>query len=197
MGKETLQMLAEVKMQVRDEHLAHNQTKTQLKRCFGMVDGSIHRQDRPPPPPSSVRSDNNFRASQVASTSSTPQDPSDTASNPDGSSHITESNAEDDTADDQSPQLLSSIVDQFIQQGRMDDVEPDCLPTINQPAKISLEDLFDFSRVDWVPHHQRTGQRSLREELEVYNLLDTDFPGEEGVEVPIDDTAGDILTLHV
>jgi len=37
----------------------------------------------------------------------------------------------------------------------------------------------------------------LDEELEVYNLLDTDLPGEEGAEVAIDDTAGDILTLNI
>jgi len=36
----------------------------------------------------------------------------------------------------------------------------------------------------------------LRDELEVYNLLDADFPGEEGAEVAIDDTAGEILTLN-
>jgi hypothetical protein len=85
----------------------------------------------------------------------------------------------------------------------MDDVELDNLaiiatmdePVINPP--ISLDELFDFSRVDWIPHHQRTGHRSLREELEIYNLLDADLPGEEGVEVEIDDTAGDILTQNV
>ena len=62
---------------------------------------------------------------------------------------------------------------------------------------VLLDDLFDFSRVDWVPHHQRTSRRSLDDKLEVYNLLDADLPGEEGNEVGIDDTAGEILTLSV
>jgi len=74
----------------------------------------------------------------------------------------------------------------------MDDVEPN-LPTARQPAKISPEDLSNFLQVDWVSHHQRTGQCSLRDELElkVYNLLDAGFPGEEGAKVAIDDTAGE------
>ena len=32
--------------------------------------------------------------------------------------------------------------------------------------------------------------------MEVYELLDIDFPGEEGAEVLIDDTTGDILTSN-
>ena len=62
---------------------------------------------------------------------------------------------------------------------------------------ILLEDLFDFSQHYWVRHHQRTGCCSLNKELEVYNLLDADLPGEEGAEVPVDDMAGEILTFHV
>jgi len=75
-------------------------------------------------------------------------------------------------------------------------MEPN-FPTMGQLAKISLEDLFNFSQVDWVPCHQRTGRCSLKDELEVYNLLYADFPGEEGAEIVTDDTAGEILTLNV
>ena len=32
--------------------------------------------------------------------------------------------------------------------------------------------------------------------MEVYSLLDTDLPGEEGNEVEIDDTVGEVLTLN-
>ena len=66
--------------------------------------------------------------------------------------------------------------------------------TVNTP--VLLEDLFDFSRDNWVAYHQRTSRRSLGEEMEVYSLLDTDLPGEEGNEVEIDDTAGEVLTLN-
>ena len=54
-----------------------------------------------------------------------------------------------------------------------------------------------FSQVDWVLHHQRTSHCSLDDKLEVYSLLDVDLPGEEGNDVGIDDTAGEILTLSV
>ena len=198
MGKETLQTLAEIKMHVRDEHLAHNEMKNRLKRRLGTVDTSLPQQypGPPPPPPSSAHSSSITQPSQIASTSSVPYDPP--SPNPDE----TESNTEDNIVDDQSTQLLRTIIDQFIQQGQMDDTddaESDYLaPITGEPvAPVSLEELFDFSRVDWVPHHQRTSHRSLSDELEVYNLLDADLPGEEGVEVAIDDTTGDILTLNV
>ena len=33
--------------------------------------------------------------------------------------------------------------------------------------------------------------------MEVYELLDADYPGEEGAEVTIDEMTGDILTLNI
>ena len=103
-------------------------------------------------------------------------------------------------ADGQHTQLLSSIIDQFIQQGELDNREPEYsnldVP-LTQSLPVSLEELFDFSQNFWVASHQSTGLRSLNEELEIYNLLDADLPGEEGVEVAVDDTTGDILTSHI
>ena len=68
----------------------------------------------------------------------------------------------------------------------MDDLESDDLAPVASRATnpVLLDDLFDFSRADWVPHHQRTSRRSLDDEL-----LDVDLPG--------DDTAGEILILSV
>ena len=81
----------------------------------------------------------------------------------------------------------------------MDDLESDDLTpvTSRSTTPVFLDDLFDFSRVDWVLQHQRTSRRSLDNELEVYSLFDVDLPGEEGNDVGINDMAGKILTLSV
>ena len=187
-GKETLQTLAEIKLHVRDEHLAHTEMKTRLKRRFGTVDLSF----ATPPSSSSTQPNDITEASQIPMTSSIP-------STSNSSNEAAESNIENAHMDDQSAQFLSTIIDQFIQQGELDVLEPeDFVPitSMAQCATISLEGLFDFSRDYWITHHQRTGRRSLDEELEVYNLLDADLPGEEGAEVAIDDTTADILTLN-
>ena len=78
----------------------------------------------------------------------------------------------------------------------MDDLESDDLAPVasRSTTPVLLDDLFDFSRVDWVPQHQRTSRRSLDDELEVYSLLDVDLPGEEGNDIGIDDMAGEIIT---
>ena len=102
-------------------------------------------------------------------------------------------------ADDQSTQLSSTLVDQFIEQEALDHDESEMfipLTQVNNQLPVQLEDLFDFTRSYWIRHHQRSERRSLNEELEMYNLLDMDLPGEEGAEVAIDDTIGDILTLQ-
>ena len=201
MGKDTLQTLAEIKMHVRDEHLAHTEMKTRLKRHFGTADLSHSQQQGGPrpPSPSSIQPGGTAWESQIPSTSSISGGPSSPVSIPDAANQVAESNAEGTLADDQSTQLLSTIVDQFIQQGEMDSTASEDFVPITPAAitqgPITLDELFDFSRTFWVEHHQRTGRRSLDEELEVYNLLDADLPGEEGGEVAIDDTAGDILTL--
>lgn len=188
LGKDTLQTLAEVKMHIRDEHLSHSDMKNRLKRRFETVDMSQH---GGPSHSSPVYPSN---APQADSTSPVPYGPSDTHLNPEGPGHTADSRGEDGQASDQPAPLLSTIINQFMQQGEMDGVESDP-PTVEQPAKISLEDLFNFSRIDWVPHHQRTGKRSLDDELGVYSMLDADIPGEEGTEVVVDDMAGDILTF--
>ena len=50
---------------------------------------------------------------------------------------------------------------------------------------------------DRLPHHQRACKHSLSDEMEAHELPDADFPGEEGAEVTIDETTGDILTLNI
>ena len=197
MGKETLQTLAEIKMHVRDEHITHGGMKTRLKRRFGTVDTSAP-QDPAGPPTSSpfpAQVSGIVQASQIPSASPMGKNPSDAPPNavetedcvPDGSNSV---------------RTLGEIVDQFVQQGELDGGElengvlaaPPPQVTINTP--VSLEDLFDFSRNYWVAYHQRTSRRSLGDEMEAYSLLDTDLPGEEGTEVAIDETTGEVLTLN-
>ena len=201
MGKDVLQTLAEIKMHVRDEHLAHTEMKNRLKRRFGTVDLSSTPQHGVPlpPPPSSARSGDVMQASQNPMSLSTPgphpAPPSSSTSN-----DLAEPTTENVPADDQSTQLLSTLIDRFIEQEALDHDESEMfipLAQINNQLPVQLEDLFDFTRSYWIRHHQRSGRRSLNEELEMYNLLDMDLPGEEGAEVAIDDTIGDILTLQV
>jgi hypothetical protein len=203
MGKDTLQMLTKVKMHVHDEHLTHIKMKTRLKHHFGTVDLSFNQPQVGPFPPSlssSTQPSNVMEASQIPPVSSTPGFPG-TALNPDISNDTTESNTKDTPTDNQSAQFLSTIIDQFIQQGELDGME-EFPPIIKMDQlmtypPISLDELFDFSWDYWVRYHQRAGHHSLNEELEVYNLLDADLPSEEGTEVEIDDMAGDILTLNL
>ena len=72
---------------------------------------------------------------------------------------------------------------------------PPLLTPVTTHPLIRLDALFDFSQDYWLRHHQRTGCRSLNEELEIYDLLDADLRGEEGGDVEVDETMGDILTL--
>ena len=105
--------------------------------------------------------------------------------------------AQDPPTDEQPAQFLATIANQFIKQGMQDEeleTPPLLTPVTNHPL-IRLDALFDFSQDYWLRHHQRTGCRSLNEGLEIYGLLDADLPGEEGGDVEVDETMGDILTL--
>ena len=196
-------------MHVHNEHLAHTEMKTRLKRSFGTVGlSSTLQQDAPLPvstnshPPSPPPTHANIAGiPQIPMTLFIPYGGHpDNPPNQTISDDAREPPAQDTPTDDQPTQLLSTIIQQFIKQGELDNVEPeDPVPgfLLTQYPPVPLEHLFDFSRSYWVKYHQRTKCRSLNEELEVYNLLDADLPGEEGAEVAVDDTAGDILTLHV
>ena len=56
------------------------------------------------------------------------------------------------------------------------------------PSEISIKigDLFNFTNTGWVAVHERSASRSLDEELELYELLDTDAPGHDDINVEID-----------
>jgi len=163
----------------------------------GTVDPPVPQQPAGPPPLSSpsTQFNNITETSPIPSTSSTPGGPLE--GSPDQTAET-----EDGTPDSNSVQLLSAIVDQFVQQGELDDggLETDVPTTpaheLASNPPVSLRDLFDFTQDYWVEYHQRTSHRSLNEEMEIYSLLDTDLPGDEGTEVAIDDTTGEVLTLN-
>ena len=217
MGKETLQTLTEIKMHVRDEHIMHGGMKSRLKRCFGTVNVSASQDPAGPPPslPSLVQVGGIAPVNHIPPTSPTGQNSQDESSDQ-------AAGTEDSLPDGTSIRTLGEIVGWFLQQGELDGGEPETdtsavpLPqeTVNAPVSleidilaapppqetvntpVSLEDLSDFTRDNWVAYHQRTSRRSLGEEMEVYSLLNTDLPGEEGNKVEIDDTAGEVLTLN-
>ena len=58
---------------------------------------------------------------------------------------------------------------------------------------IKINELFDFTQRSWISPHERSASRSLNEELELYELLDLDAAGEEGVDVEINHTLDSIL----
>ena len=63
------------------------------------------------------------------------------------------------------------------------------------PSEISIkiEDLFNFTNTGWVAVHERSASQSLDEELELYELLDTDAPGHDDINVEIDPALDSVL----
>ena len=63
------------------------------------------------------------------------------------------------------------------------------------PSEISIKiaDLFDFVNRDWIGLHKRSASRSLAQELELYELLDMDAPGDNDVNVEMDPALDSIL----
>jgi len=67
---------------------------------------------------------------------------------------------------------------------------------ITSIISIKIADLFNFTNRAWIPMHERSASRSLDEELELYELLDVDAPGDDDINVEID-PALDSLLHHV
>ena len=53
--------------------------------------------------------------------------------------------------------------------------------------------LFDFSHFHWVEMFAKSSIRNFDKELQLYEMLDLDADGEEGVDVNVDNDTGDIL----
>jgi hypothetical protein len=67
----------------------------------------------------------------------------------------------------------------------------------SQSSKIIMRmiDLFDFSKDHWVKFQEASAVGSLEEELELYQLLDLDVPGDPELDLDLNDSIENILTF--
>ncbi|KAH9015498.1 hypothetical protein EDB84DRAFT_1567672 [Lactarius hengduanensis] len=88
---------------------------------------------------------------------------------------------------------FNRITDSF---GRQSDYDNDD-GNGEMPSTISMTivDLFDHTEKNWISLHERSASRSLNEELELYELLNLDPTGAEGVDVEIDHALDSIFVV--
>jgi hypothetical protein len=192
LGNQTLTSLAELKMHIRDEHVHDGEMKKRVKRFFG----------------NSSHSTNAASTLPLAPHASTPQSPDTTLEPPaqplssamDNENHemdidpaMLQLEAPDSASDspDHARNDFSHIVESFTRLAEGDEDKGD----VQMPSHISIEicKLFDFNKSHWVSMHERSASRSLDEELELYELLDMDAPGEEDVNLEVDNTLDSVL----
>ncbi|KAI9442952.1 ribonuclease H-like domain-containing protein [Lactarius indigo] len=169
LGKSTLTSLAELKMHIHDEHVRNGDTKQRLKRFYGTTSRAS---------PSSGQLESLL----------TPPLLDDEAG---------------DIAMDIDPvlqQLLDGETDDFNRItesfGRQSDYDNDDRDG-QMPSTISITivDLFNHAEKNWISLHERSASRSLNEELELYELLNSDPAGVEGVDVEIDHALDSIFVV--
>ena len=170
LGNQTLTSLAELKMHIRDKHLRAGETKKRMKRFFG-------------------------NASTVPSTQALAQQPitpvpplaDETESDDAMAIDLPLQQSQDGFADE-----FNRLTSSFGRQASGDDNDGG---DGGMPSEISIKlaDLFDFANRDWIGLHERSASRSLAQELELYELLDTDAPGDNDVNVEMDPALDSIL----
>ena len=173
LGNTTLTSLAELKMHIHDEHLRSGETKERMKRFFGKASNA--------PTPSGQP----IVVAPPLTTDATEADDNDNATLMD----IDPVLQPQETLADEFNMLTSS----FSRQASNDGEDGDRVPSV---ISIKIANLFDLKNRGWIPAHERTASRSLNEELQLYELLDKDAPGEEDMNVEID-PALDSLLHHV
>ena len=172
LGNRTLTLLAKLKMHIRDEHLHAGETKKSMKRFFGKASAvppaqAVSQQPIVPPP---------LLINKTETDDAMVIDPTSQQS-PDGFA-------------DESDQF-NKLTSSFGRQAAGDDNDRDG----QMPSEISIkiEDLFNFTNTGWVAVHERSASQSLDEELELYELLDTDAPGHDDINVEIDPALDSVL----
>jgi hypothetical protein len=56
-----------------------------------------------------------------------------------------------------------------------------------------ISELFDFKKNHWVSLHEQSASHSLDKELEFYELLNLNAPGDEGVNLDVDSSLDSML----
>jgi len=177
LGNETLTSLAELKMHIRDEHLRAGETKERMKRFFGKANAA------PAPTPSAQP----IVVAPPLTTNET--EVGDDATLMDIDPALQQQSQDNDNLANEFNLLTSS----FSRQASGDADDADGITSI---ISIKIADLFNFTNRAWIPMHERSASRSLDEELELYELLDVDAPGDDDINVEID-PALDSLLHHV
>jgi hypothetical protein len=176
LGNQTLTSLAELKMHIRDEHVRDGEIKQRMKRFFGATTA-------PSAAPVSSSTVPHVPQQPTTSAPSTAETETDVAMEIDP--ELQNLQSPDDGTDE-----FNQITELFARQTRADEDDGDG----QMPSVISIEiaKLFNFMNKSWIPSHERSASRSLDEELELYELLDLDAPGED-INIEIDHTLDSIL----
>jgi hypothetical protein len=182
LGNQTLTSLAELKMHIRDEHVHDGEIKQCMKCFFGAKTSA------PSMAPASTSTVPQVPPSQQPSTSvtSTAETEMDL-----GVMHVNQELQSQSPDNSDATNEFNHITESFARQTGEDDDDGD----VRMPSVISIEItvLFNFTNKSWIPSHERSASRSLDEELELYELLDLDAPGEEDINVEIDNALDSVL----
>jgi len=172
LGHQTLTSLAELKMHIRDEHLRAGETKKRMKRFFGREHTTASAQAH----------------SQEPITLAPPLTTTDDAEADDFAMDIDPVLPQSEAGSANEFNILTSS---FASQASRDDDDGDGqMPSV---ISIKIADLFDFTNRTWIGLHERSTSRSLDEELELYELLDADAPGDSDINVEIDPALDSVL----
>lgn len=161
MSDRSLLGLAELKMHLRDEQTLKDIKKTLRKRAFGMW---------------AKTNKESVSATESTNTQSTPEGVEDRNPSSGTSSTDTES-----TSDPRPATQLRELRDIFASMLELDSTDDYFVTTedFGSRLNIRLDKLFDFESSSWVGKLILQATANLEDELEIYELLDLDAPGEE------------------
>jgi hAT family C-terminal dimerisation region len=67
--------------------------------------------------------------------------------------------------------------------------------TVSPSLPVEIDTLFDFTRHHWVDMYASSSRHAFDDELELYEMLDLDADGEESVDLNIDESTAEALTM--
>ena len=188
LANKSLRSIAEVQMHIRDEHVRDGETKKRMKRFFGTKTNPTQ-----PGPETTSHATTNIVLQAIL-----PQPPSIATLSPEvegdddlGGMEIDPALLVPSGSPDDVINEFNLITGSFSRQVGGD--EDDGEGRMPSDIMIKIADLFDFTKKFWISSHERTASRSLDEELELYELLDMDAPGEEDINIEIDHTLDSVL----